>query len=383
LIFDILPMSLKEIFCQDNAIAALERAYTCGRGAHAYIFAGPDGIGKFKTACEWAKLLLCKNPTMTKIRSLDFADSCGRCESCQAFDADSHPDFNHIYKELLEFTQDGKGKTTPTELPIDVIREFLIKKAFIKPMLSNGKVFVVSEAEKLNPSSQNAMLKVLEEPPPRCCIILLCTRLEALLPTTKSRCQIIRFGPIDEIAIVERLTEIGLEHTKAQYFARLSQGSLGTACRLAQLEQAGAKIYQTKKELLEAVVACRLPDVLDLAQQFTERSKGIAAVWTELDQTTSKADLARTAQKTLIHVIISALQDALRLGVNPNDTLVNSDQKDRIVELARRFDPEGAAEKITQCYQALRWIEAAVNERLIFEHLLLDLTNSDIIAHSL
>jgi DNA polymerase III subunit delta' len=150
-------MSLKEIYCQDRAISILQRALASERSAHAYIFAGIEGVGKFKTAFEWAKLLLCESPVTGK----DFADSCGRCESCRLLEADSHPDFNHVYKELLEFTREGKGKKTPLDLPIDVIREFLIEKVSAKPSLSRRRVFVISEAEKLNDSSQNCLLKVL------------------------------------------------------------------------------------------------------------------------------------------------------------------------------------------------------------------------------
>ncbi|NQT04351.1 MAG: hypothetical protein HQ580_20160, partial [Planctomycetes bacterium] len=174
-------MSIKEIFCQDKAVDILQRAFASGKWAHAYIFAGPEGVGKFKTAREWAKLLLCQSPvtdrrqkTEDRKQSRDErgetsvehrADSCGACRSCQLFEAGSHPDFNHIYKELREFTKDGKGKPPPVDLPIDVIREFLIPKVSTKPTLSQRKVFVLSEAERLNDASQNCLLKVLEEPP--------------------------------------------------------------------------------------------------------------------------------------------------------------------------------------------------------------------------
>ena len=159
-------MSFKEIFCQDRAIDILQRAFAARRWAHSYIFAGPEGVGKFKTAREWAKLLGCREP----VAENGFAESCGCCESCRLFEAGSSPDFNHVYKELLEFTEDGRGKTTPVDLPIDVIREFLVEKVSARPTVSQRKVFVVSEAERLNNSSQNCLLKVLEEPPGYCCI---------------------------------------------------------------------------------------------------------------------------------------------------------------------------------------------------------------------
>jgi len=368
-------MSFKDILCQDRAIAILQRAFLSGRWAHAYIFAGLEGIGKFKTAGEWAKLLLCENPSIEN----GFADSCSSCRSCRAFQADSHSDFNHIYKELVEFTKDNKGRKTPVDLPIDVIREFLVEKVATKPALSQRKVFVVSEAEKLNAASQNALLKVLEEPPAYCCIILLCTRLERLLPTTKSRCQIIRFGPIDEDRIIEKLKETGLEQKQARYFARLSAGSLGTACQWAELELADANLYQTKKKLVSSLADFEFADAVEQAEKILEDSKRIAAVWRDLDKTISKTDINRRAQKTLIQIIISALHDTMKLNAASKKTGINFDQKEQIKKLAARFDVEQAAEKISDCYRMLRWIESGVNEKLIFEQLLLNLAGSDII----
>ncbi|MHC4424436.1 MAG: DNA polymerase III subunit [Planctomycetota bacterium] len=344
-------MSLKDIFCQDKAISILQRAFAASKSPHAYIFAGPEGVGRFKTAREWAKMLLCKNP----VTENGFTDSCGSCESCRLFEAGSHADFHLIYKELREFTTDGKGKKTPVDLPVDVIREFLIDKVSARPTLSERKVFVVSEAERLNRFSQNCLLKVLEEPPDYCTIILLCTRLEKLLPTTKSRCRIIRFGPIAEEKTIEKLKEMGVEQKHAQYWARLARGSLGQACQWARLELADANLYEVKKKLVTS----------------------LATTWADLDKATSKTDINRRAQKTLVQIVISALHDAMQLNLAGTKGIVNFDQKEQIKRLTERFDPEKSAEKIADCCRSLRWIESSVNERLIFEQLLLNLANSD------
>ncbi len=368
-------MSFKEIFCQDRAIDILQRAFKSGKWAHAYIFAGPEGIGKFKTAREWAKLLLCKEPIIED----SFADSCGSCKSCTLFDTGANPDFAHIYKELLEFTKDNASKKTPVDLSIDVVREFLVAKASARPTISKRKVFVISEAERLNNSSQNCLLKVLEEPPEYCCIVLLCTRLEKLLPTTKSRCQTIRFGPIDESRIIDKLKEKGLEKEPAQYFARLSEGSIGEAYQWAQLELASVELYKVKKWLIDSLVSYELADTLELAQQILTESKKIAAEWANLDKATSKTDINRRAMKFIVRIIISALHDAMNLNVARAKEPVNFDQKKQIEKLAGRFDPELAAEKISDCYRVLGWIESSVNEKLIFERLLLNLADSDII----
>ncbi len=365
-------MSLKEIFCQDKAVEILQRSFAAGKTSHSYIFAGIDGVGKFKTACEWGKLLLCEKP----VKENDFFDSCGNCRSCRAFDAGSHPDFHFVYKELLEYTRKGKDKKTPVKLPIDVIREFLIEKVSNRPIQSERKVFVVSEAEKLSIESQNALLKVLEEPPAYCCIILICTRLEKLLPTTKSRCQIIRFGPVDEEKIAEELEKTGLDKKRLQYFARLSDGSLGTAAVWARLELANANIYETKRELVSSLSDYEYADTLDLAQSFLNESRQIAAAWSALERTTSITDINRRAAKTLIQIVISALYDAMKLNVTPNRAIINFDQKQQIQEIADKFSPEQISEKIGEAYKMLQWLDANVNERLIFEHLLLKLAAS-------
>ncbi len=368
-------MSFKEIFCQDRAIEILQRAFASGKWAHAYIFAGFEGVGKFKTAREWARLLLCKKPVIEN----GVADGCGSCESCRLFETGTNPDFAHIYKELLEFTKDNANKKTPVDLAIDVVREFLVAKASVRPTISQRKVFVVSEAERLNVNSQNCLLKALEEPPEYCCIVLLCTRLEKLLPTTKSRCQTIRFGPIDESRIIEKLKDKGLKEEPARYFARLAQGSIGEAFRWAELELADANLFKTKKELIDSLVSYQLAESLDLAQELLTESKNIAAEWTSLDKATSKTDINRRAMKFIVRIIISALHDAMNLNVSRAKEPVNFDQKEQIEKLAVRFDAEAAAEKISDCYRLLEWIESSVNEKLIFEQLLLNLADSDTI----
>ena len=372
-------MSLKDIFCQDRAIELLQRAYAADRCAHAYIFAGLEGIGKYTTARQWAKLLLCKNPVTETRGAEPFADSCGVCESCTLLEANAHPDYAHIYKELLEFTKDGKGRASPVEMPVDVVREFLIAQVPSRPTLAGRKVFVVSEAQKLNPNSQNALLKVLEEPPRYCTIILLCTRLEELLPTTKSRCQIVRFGPIDEVHIMERLSAMGLDPQRGRFLARLAQGSLGQACGWATLDQAGASLFDAKRQIVSSIVQIQLSDALDLAERFLAAAKSLGAVWVDLDKTVSKSDINRRACKTLLQTIISVFHDVMMLQINPQHPLIHVDQEKLIGQLADRLDAERAAKMVDEGAEALRWIEANVNEKLIFERLLLRTCRSAII----
>jgi len=368
-------MALTEIFCQDNAVNFLQRAYATGRLPHALVFAGPEGVGKFTTAREWAKVLLCYEPR----RDDGFVDSCGRCQSCRLFESGSHPDYHHVYRELVYFTSEGRyKKTPPVDLPIDVVREFLIDRVASRPSLSQRRVFVVDQAEKLSTAAQNSMLKVLEEPPTYCTIILLCTQTEPLLPTIRSRCQLVRFGPVCRQKIVEKLNQMGLEDAQCQYWARLCQGSIGRACRWAALELAGAELYATKKQLVESLAKYRYRDALKFAQWCIEKTRRLAAAWTELEPDTSRTDVNRRAQKTIINIIISALHDAMRWNADNTAALVNLDQSRQIESLGRRYTCEQAAESISRCHRTLRFIDASVNEKLLFEQLLLRLADADI-----
>jgi DNA polymerase-3 subunit delta' len=366
-------MPLKDIFCQEKAVTDLQLAFVGDKVAHAYIFAGHDGVGKFTTAREFAKLLLCKNP----VERGDFNDSCGNCVSCKAFDAGSHPDFEHVYKELIKFTREGKDKETPVQFPIDVVREFLIEKVSAKPALSAKRVFILTEAEKLNNESQNCLLKVLEEPPSYCCIILICTMPEKLPPTIRSRCQIMRFGPVAEGKIIEKLSESGLGEKQAKYFARLSDGSIGQACAWAQLEQNGANLFQTKTELVNALAEPEYKDSLELADDFQQQSKDLAAMWVKLEPATSKTDVNRKASKTIVRIVIAALHDVMSAKAASGSRPVNFDQPEQIKSIARRFDAEQASQKIADCFKILHYIDSSVNEKLIFESLLLNLAKTD------
>ncbi len=364
-------MSIKDIYCQNKAVSSLQHAFAADRVAHAYIFAGAEGIGKFRTAQAWAKLLLCKNRTQED----GFFDSCGLCDSCKSLEAESHPDFQHIYKELVNFAKSSKGKRTPVDLPIKVIREFLIEKINSRPILSAAKVYVISESEKLNRASQNALLKVLEEPPEYCSIILLCTKLEKLLPTTQSRCQIIRFGQIEEEIIVNKLKEVGISGPEAQYWARFTDGSLGGSLAWAKLESAQGSCYEVKKELVTRLVGYKLEDALDFAAWMSTVAKEITQNWVKSQENISKSDITRRVQRGLITMIIAAFADAMKLNAAGNGQLTNAAQTSQIETLAKRFTAEASAELIGRAYEIIGWIDASVNEKLIFEQLLITFAN--------
>src|SRR6476620_9756347 len=181
-------LTLDDIFGQDAAIEQLRRSYLADRLPHGLLFAGPVGVGKATTARALATLFLCEKPKGDK--------PCGKCESCRAMEAGSHPDCHVVTRMLIRF-HDKTGTSKGLALAIDVIRAELVEKASRKSVVGVGKVFVVEEAETMNPQAQNAMLKTLEEPAGRTLIILLTDQPGLILQTVRSRSQTIRFAALD------------------------------------------------------------------------------------------------------------------------------------------------------------------------------------------
>lgn len=374
--------SLQSIFCQDKAIGQLQHAFAAGKMAHAYIFAGADGVGRAATAKAWAKMLLCRNRVHKQTPAGSFYDSCGVCPSCRLFEGEGHADYISISKELLSFTRDGKNRKPPLDMPIDVIREFLIEKVASKPQESEYVVYVIHEAEKLNIPGQNALLKTLEEPPSFCVIILLCSKTESLLPTIHSRCQIVRFGAVDRDHIMAALKQHGITPAAAGYWAGFSDGSLGQALTWARLECDGKSVYDIKKDLVLRLGEFQLANTLELSEWLSQAAKAVSGALGKTAGQVSSTDINRRGQKLIIQMMQWAVYDAMRLLLGLSQGLVNNDQVDSIRSLAGRLDYDRAAKVVLQCQQKIQWIDSSVNEKLIFEGLLFNLAGLDILSTS-
>ncbi len=143
----------------------------------AYLFSGPEGIGKKTVANAFSAALLCEAPACGK--------ACGSCPSCRLFAAESHPD-------LLSLSAPEDKKSIGVEL----VREKLVKEAFIRPFHSTRKVFIIENSELLTTEAQNALLKILEEPPGYAVFLLLSTAPGQLLETVLSRCLKLQLSPL-------------------------------------------------------------------------------------------------------------------------------------------------------------------------------------------
>ena len=227
---------------QPKAIEQLMAQVTAGRVHHAQLFFGPEGVGKFTAARAFARLLLCHTPEtdLTGRRA-----ACGGCASCRVFRPAAqatedtaeggHPDLHVVNKELAAFHEEKKVRDRKqTTIPVDIIRDALIKPAFLAPQLNHGKVFIVDEAHLLRDAGQNALLKVLEEPPTTgggTTIILITPREDALLPTIRSRCQRTAFVPLPNAVVEHYFTEHApdLGPKGRSWLSAFAAGSLGRA----------------------------------------------------------------------------------------------------------------------------------------------------------
>lgn len=221
-------MRFEDVPHQDRAISILRRALRSGRVHHAFLFDGPEGVGKQATARALACRLLCGDESLAAHDS-----ACGRCQSCRLMASGNHPDFHRVDRELRKNHPDRSVRVSKgLFLPVDLIRHFLIQPMANRPALSRRRVFVLCEAERMNEQAQNAMLKTLEEPPGAACIVLLTASADRLLPTIRSRSQRIPFDLLPEAFVRERVqVECRLDADEAASLASLAQGRLGAALR--------------------------------------------------------------------------------------------------------------------------------------------------------
>lgn len=187
-------MAWQGIEGHDDVAARFMLAEARGRIAGSYLFTGPPGVGKGAFAKALAKAIVCREPAPGLV-------ACGQCSSCVQATAGSHPDIDIVSKPIDKST-----------IPLDLfigdaahrMREGLCWRILLQPAVGTRKVAIILDADHLGEEAANCLLKTLEEPPPGAVIILVGTGPERQLPTIRSRCQLIRFGPL-EPATVQRL----------------------------------------------------------------------------------------------------------------------------------------------------------------------------------
>jgi len=247
---------------QEYAERTILRAMARKRIPHAYIFHGPDGVGKEKFARACARLFLCE----AKGQAADSAprEACGTCPGCRAVAGETHPDLHIVHRyQSREHPDADVRKRKGLELGVDVIRHFLIDCVGLTSTRGRGKIFIVREADRITPQAQNALLKTLEEPPQQTFLFLLVSSPDRLLPTFLSRCQSVRFDALPSEFITAQLTPLmpDLSTQHVEWYARSSCGSLGWAVTAAKDE-----LFELNERIVKGLAALHQPEVPHLTK---------------------------------------------------------------------------------------------------------------------
>lgn len=240
-----------------------------GAVPHAMIFAGPIGIGKSTMAFRLARYLL-KNGTPDMAQDSLFGDA---PLAPTSLDVDANdPTFTKVaaggHPDFLSLEYSLDPKKSGKEAPIDVYTARKVAP-FLRMTASNGgwRVVIVDNADTLNRNSQNALLKILEEPPSNALLILVTHRLGAMIPTIRSRCRVLHFDPLDADNLAELMKrEVGdtLSGRDLQMLNLMSAGSIGSAQKI--IETAGLETAQSVLSILENYPRFNFVDIHHLAE---------------------------------------------------------------------------------------------------------------------
>jgi DNA polymerase-3 subunit delta' len=319
------------ILGHDWAVEMLHKHAARGEFRHAYLFAGPPGLGRRTLALRFAQALNCTSPLAPGI-------PCGECRDCKQIEGMRHPDINIIQA-------DSEGGT----LKVDQIRE--VQRALsLKPYQVNYRVALFLRFHEANDNAANALLKTLEEAPGHAVLILTADTPEQLLPTIISRCEIIRLRPLPVAAIEADLIARGVEAEHARLLAHISGGRPGYARTLVE----DGSLLEKREE--------RLNDLQSL----------LPAPRVEKFSYADKLAKDKDAMRQAILIWLSYWRDVLLRTAGANTALVNIDRNMEIEFLASRLDLSTARRVVSSLETALEKMERNVNSRLLAEVLLMD-----------
>lgn len=332
----------------------LRRMLAARRVPGALLFAGIEGIGKKLFALELAKALNCRAPK-------NF-EACDACSSCVRIQTSRFPDH--------ETEEANREKVIWSEHPdVALVRSFkkiirvhvmrdLEREANFRPYEGAARLFIIEDADKLNEQASNALLKTLEEPPPTTYIILVTSRPDALLPTIRSRCQTLRFEPLDAIVIEEHLkrtqkrTKKNAAAPDESLRARAAQGSIG---RAVSLDLEG---YLSQREMMLGILVALTtePDRARLLRASEEL-----------------ADPKRKDEyETRLDVLATLIHDAWLLSLGaPRERVVNIDLIEQLAHIGSRLESRRAARWLAEIEQHRLGLVVNINRKVATDALLL------------
>jgi DNA polymerase III subunit delta' len=276
----------------------LEQALSGSLG-HAYLFVGPQGVGRKTAARAFAKALLCHHP----VHGL----ACGSCPACRYFSSFSHPDYRELAVQKNERV-----------IPVESVRRQISADLFMKPQVGSRKVYLVA-GDDLNEQGQNALLKSLEEPPPYAVFLMTAVGPDHLLSTLVSRMSLMIVSRCTEEEIQVILDQHGYKnHPDRDFLARFSRGIPGAALHLAESDWFSDLRRETIAFFLHIPGATRT-DLLTTGYQFLNDN--------------------RMHVQDIIDILDSLVRDLLVLNQGGHGgQLMNTDQYDQLTRFLVLYD---------------------------------------------
>ncbi len=316
----------------EPVLSLLAQGIKRGAVSHAYLFTGEAGTGKRKMAFWLAQALLCLDQTQAP---------CGRCEQCIRAESGNNPDLNRFALTDL---------SSKKSIGADDIRA-VIADAYIKPFGARYKVYIIEDGDALTPAAQNAMLKILEEPPSYVVFIICSTNADSLLPTVVSRSRVVRFAACGGADIDRYVAQSypALAHMSG-FIAAYSQGSPQRAdalCRNSALLDLRSEVCGWLCELLVGGDEKR---VFELAQLFDRLKKD-----------KDMPDLTDVA----FDLMFTQLGDMLKLKKGIGACLINPDLADTLRCAAKRVSEKKIVYAQSRLMAAEQMLRRAVNLRAL------------------
>jgi DNA polymerase-3 subunit delta' len=324
-------MNTWEVSGHDWAVEMLQRQVLTGSLRHAYLLTGPVGVGRRTLAVRLAQAINCASPLAPAV-------PCRMCRTCRQIESEQHPDLMVIRKP-----EDKK------DIPVDKIRE-LGKFFSLKPYMSPYKIVIILNFEDANASSQNALLKTLEEAPSFGVILLTAGNMEQLLPTIASRCEILRMRPLRVESVNEFLRAQGVEADQANLLSHLSDGRPGYAMQL--LDDHKALAFRSEKlDDLHRLMSAKLRERIHYSEKLVKD---------------------KDAFRQTLFIWLSYWRDVMLKASGAQIELTNSDRVEEIENLAYALDRVRAHAVTDGLEQAIDRLDRNVNSRLLAEVTLMD-----------
>ena len=355
---------LQNILGQPYAVRVLENAYQEQRLAGAYLFVGPDGVGKATAARQFAKLLCGASSDTDPV--------------ARAIDAGKSPDVRTLDPPPSKITSIAQVWPRPGHKE-HLAENALLRDLQFEPMAGPKRVFILHDAEGLGrggADAGNSLLKTLEEPPAYAHFILTAASTGGVMPTIVSRCQVVHFGLLAADMIESTLVfRFEIAPAQARFLAAYSEGRLGRAVALAR----SPSLLAGREALLDlAHDLLTAPPVksFKLGEELRKLAPKLKA--TEDDDTAEPGEekVSREPLGRALDLLATYFHDVLTLGVVGPDraNIVNADRREQLISLAKKQTPEKMEQALGLLLDIRQAIERNANSQLAVEVLFAGVT---------